>query len=350
MIGKTPSLKSIGTFILTLFFLMTHFVFPGFPLQAQFSGDIDITFTAAQEELTVGDPVELTLSVTHPAGYQVVVPQLPQLWGDYEVRSQGDLVTVANDDGTETTSQAIMVTLFALGTYQTPSLTLSLRDNDGQLLERVVPQLSLTVTPVLDPEDNTLRDIKPQAALSTVLPWLSIIGSLVLALVLALLGWWLYKRLKSRLAAASDPLITPRFIDPRPAYQIANEELDRIERMDLPGQGRFKEYYSLVTDCLRYYLEGTYAVPAIDLTTAETRRALQQTQLNAEHVKQFITLFSEGDLVKFARFVPLTEDAYRITGWARQLVDETKIIEVAEPEDGAVEPDLETEPITPEVV
>ena len=71
---------------------------------------IGVTLRPDREELTVGDPVQLTLEVTHPAGYQVILPKLEQAWGPFEVRGQSQATTAANDDGTETTRQTIQVT------------------------------------------------------------------------------------------------------------------------------------------------------------------------------------------------------------------------------------------------
>ncbi len=317
------------------------------PLQAQFSDNIDITFTASQEELRVGDLVELTLQVKHPQGYEVKLPQLPSAWGEYEVRSQTEPETVSNDDGSEITSQVMVVTLFAPGVYQTPMLNLALRDAQGELIERVVSQLSLTVTPVSGETDTELRDIKLQFDMPVPLPWAWLGGGLLGAILLIIVGWWFYKRLQSR-PAYQPEVVTRPVIDPRPPYQIAYEELARIERLDLPGQGRFKEYYSLVTDCLRYYLGGMHAVPAIDLTTTETKQALRQTIIPLEHVLQFIRLFSEGDLVKFARFVPDIERARAIIGQARLLVDVTKIVVGTQAGPVAERPTLETEVVTQE--
>lgn len=318
------------------------------PLYAQFSGDIDITFTSGRTELAVGDVVELVLSVRHPAGYQVVVPQLPPTWGEYEMRSQGALEIATNDDGSETTSQTIAVTLFALGTHQTPAIDLSIRDDKGELIERVVPQLSLTVVPILQADDDQLRDIKPQASLTSPIPWRLILASLLGLIILSALAWWLYRRFKSRPAAIAGPIITPRFVDNRPIEVQTLEELERIERLDLPGQGRYKEYYSLTTDTLRYYLEGMFRVPAIDLTTAETKKALGTTKLTPEHIGQFVDLFSEGDLVKFARFVPGVENARDIIDLARKLVIETAIPEPVGQSDADTDADRESETPTAE--
>ena len=298
-------------------------------LRAQFSDDIDIVFTVAQQdEIRVGDLLEATLSVRHPKGYRVVFPTLPQVWGDYEVREQHLPQTIDNKDGSETTSQTLIITLFAPGTYQTPGIDLQILAANEQPIERAVPQLSLTVLSLLGPDEPELRDIKPQADLQPPWPWAWIVGGWLLAIILLLLLLWLYRWWRARGAETPSIFVPTPVIDTRPAYIIALEELDRIERLDLPGQGRFKEFYSLVTDCLRFYLGGMYHIPAIDLTTTETRLALQRSPLAPEHSSAFIGLFTEGDLVKFARFVPPRDKVLSVIDQARALVEATKIIAV----------------------
>ncbi|MEM7031008.1 MAG: hypothetical protein AAF629_15690 [Chloroflexota bacterium] len=326
-------------FVITGLFLAQYSV-----LDAQFSDDIDIELSPSQSELAVGDRVTLTLRVRHPVGYQVIVPKLPQTWEHFDVFSQSPLTTVQNDDGSETTSQEIVVTLFDLGTFQTPLQTLSLRDTDNQVIERVIPQLSLTVVPTLPEDDRSLRDIKPQAVIELPIPWLTVLGLLAISLLLFILAWWLYRRLLKQPREEEEEFVPPPFVDTRPAYQVAFEELARIEQLDLPGQGRLKEYYSSVSDCLRIYLGGMYQIHAIDLTTAETKKAMQSSILDPAYRTQFLHLFSESDLVKFARFLPTREDSYHLISRARSLVDETKVLErVADPE-----PELETVSANPE--
>ncbi|MFQ5578045.1 MAG: hypothetical protein ACE5G8_13760, partial [Anaerolineae bacterium] len=232
------------------------------PAWAQFSGNIDIRFTASGDELTVGDPVTLTLAATYPAGYDIAIPSLPNSWGDFDVRRQSEPETTLDPDGVKTTRQTIEVTLFAPGTFQTPSWSVTLRGQNGETVERAVPQVSLTVLSVLQEGDADLKDIKPQAELPLppLWPWLA--GGLLLAALLAWAARWLYRRLKGR--RVDVPLPAAPAADPRPPHEIALAELARIERLDLPGQGRFKEHYTLVGDCLRRYLEGRYHIPALD--------------------------------------------------------------------------------------
>ena len=224
--------------------LMMALVLMAMTLPVRAADSIQVTLTANQSELTVGDPVELTLEVKHPAGYQVIVPQLEANWGPFEVQGQSQTTTVANDDGTETTYQTITVTLFDLGAFETPALPLTISDGNGAVLEESTPPVALRVVPPLAEDDSALKDIRPQVGMKvpSVLPW--VIGGLLLAAVLAGGGWWLYRRWRG------ESLFAP-VIDNRPPYQVAYDELDRIRGLRLPEKGRFKQHYTLVTDCLR---------------------------------------------------------------------------------------------------
>jgi hypothetical protein len=89
---------------------------------AQEGGPVTATLNAPQDELTVGDSIQLTLAVTHPAGYQVILPAVTPAWGDFTVVSQSPATTTANADGTETTTAAIDARLFQPGAFNTPAL------------------------------------------------------------------------------------------------------------------------------------------------------------------------------------------------------------------------------------
>jgi hypothetical protein len=297
--------------------LMMALVLMAMTLPTQAQDGIQVTLAANQTELTVGDPVELTLEVNHPAGYQVIIPQLEGNWGPFEVQGQSPTTTVANDDGTETTYQTITLTLFDLGTFETPGLPLTISDGNGAVLEELSPPVALTVVPTLAEDDTTLKDIRPQVGMKvpSLLPWM--LGGWLLAAALAGSGYWLYRRRRGK------SLFAP-VIDNRPPYQVAYDELDRIRGLRLPEKGRFKQHYTLVTDCLRTYIEAQYRVHAFDRTTTELKASLRGSTVAPDHARGFIDLFTESDLVKFAKLTPDVEVAHQLTDQARTLVDLTR--------------------------
>ena len=264
---------------------------------------------------TVGDPLELTLVVTHPAGYQVIAPELGEQWGDFVIRSQSPATTADNGDGTETTIIVLDARMFAPGEFTTPPLPVTVTDGAGQLLEVTAAPAQVAITSILVEGDTELRDIKPQAELpfTNLLPWLA--GGLLLALAAggAYLFW---QRRQARLALAA--------VDNRLPHEIALDELDRIARLGLPEQKLFKEHYSMVSDTIRLYLERTYNVPMMERTTAEIAAELKQTAMDRGTQRRVVTFLQESDLVKFADIVPSEADAYELITQGRMIVETTK--------------------------
>jgi len=174
------------------------------------------------------------------------------------------------------------------------------------------------VVPTLAEDDNDLRDIKPQAALTVPPVWPWIVGGTLLAAAAALAGWWAYRRRQGK------PFGLAPAADNRPAWQVAFDTLDAIEAMDLLQRGRFKEHYTLVTDGLRTYLENQFGLRVFDRTTSELKPILQGSELRPEHSRRLLDLFADSDLVKFAKFVPDLKTAGRLTARARELVELTR--------------------------
>lgn len=265
--------------------------------------------------VTVGDPVQLVLTVVHPEDHYVILPELEQAWGDFVVHSQAPPTTVANGDGTATTSQVIDVRLFAPGSFGTPPLEVTASGSDGQPYTVHVTPANVIVSSVLVEGDTELRDIKPQADLpfAALMPW--VIGGLALLTILACIaGVVLWRRRRAATAAA----------DNRPPHQVALDELVRIEQLRLPEKGRFKKHYTLVSDCVRVYGERSFGIPVLERTTSEVRAGLKATDLSPALRHSLLGLLGESDLVKFARFTPDVPSANLAIARARHIVDETR--------------------------
>ncbi len=270
---------------------------------------------------TVGDPVELQLAITHPAGYQVIQPELSEKWGDFLVESQSPATTTTLEDGTEITTIVIDTRLFAPGEFNTPPLTINVTDGTGQLSEVTAAPVPVTLNSVLIEGDSELRDIKPQAELPFInlLPW--IVGALILVAILAATYLW-WKRRQARLALAA--------ADNRLPHEVALDDLTRIGQLGLPEQQRFKEHYTLVSDTIRIYIERTQDVPMLERTTGEIRSSLRHSTLTADNTRQLITFLEESDLVKFSKFSPTESEAYELITLAREIVNATMPITLEE--------------------
>jgi hypothetical protein len=282
---------------------------------------VTAALTVPEGPFTVGDPLELMLVVTHPAGYQVITPEIPETWDNLRVVSQSPATTIENADGSETTGIKIDARIFAPGEFSTPPLVVSLTDGSGQLSEVTAAPAAINISSVLVEGDTELRDIKPQAEMpfTNLLPWIT--GGLLLAAAVGGFALW-WRRRQARLALAA--------IDNRLPHEVAQDTLREIERMGLPEQARFKEHYTLVSDTVRHYVKRAYEVPMMERTTSEIQTSLKQSDLTQAASRQLVRFLEESDLVKFSKFQPTEATAYELIAQARAFVEATKPIVITE--------------------
>lgn len=297
------------------------------PTVAQaFDAEVDFFIATPEEAMpfTVGDRITLRLEVRHPIDSRVTLPVIEEEWGDFEVIDQTEPATERFSDGVAITRKDIVVSLFEPGSYQTPRLVVTHFKADGTSEELGAPVIPIKIESVLVEGDNTLRDLKAQVAMAVPPLWPWILAGFLLTLfvmgAIAGTGLWFYHRRRQQ---ALVPEAAVPIVDPRPPEVIAYAELDRIEALDLPAKNQFKEHYSLVTDCLRRYIEGRYKIHALERTTDELRTSFRRSTVPLEVARRFVSLFAASDLVKFARFKPQPHQAYRLLEQARDIVQET---------------------------
>ena len=288
-----------------------------------------------RDELTVGDLVTLTLEVTHPSDHAVVLPRLSSEWGPFEVRSQTPARTESGSDGVATTRKRLEVTLFAPGEYETPSLPLTVREPDGSVILVDSSTAHLTVRSVLSGADNALRDIRSPANLPESFwdrPEARAAVALAAVAILCVAAYLLYRRFRG------DEEPYEQIVDTRTPLEIATQELDRIERLDLPGNGEFKEHYTLISAALRVYLQGTYleeagGQSAEDMTTEEVTDALRAHSMGSRYLSLVRDLLLEVDLVKYSSYAPPVSEAYGALVRACEVLSEA-VPEPTAPQDG----------------
>ena len=289
---------------------------------AQEDGPVTATLRAPQDELTVGDSIRLTLAVTHPAGYQVILPEVAPAWGDFTVVSQSPASTTANADGTETTAVIIDARQFQPGSFNTPPIDINVTEGHGGLQVVTAAPIAVTIGSVLQEGDTELRDIKPQVALPMPTAWLWI--AVGLATIVAVAGGIVW-RLRRRHKVAADN---------RLPHEVALDGLAAIEGLHLPEQGRFKEHYTFVSATVRTYLERRYGIPVLERTTGEIRPDLARIELPPGVAAALIAFLQESDLVKFSdhrEWTPDVESAHELLAKGRLIVETTKPALVSPP-------------------
>ena len=277
----------------------------GAPTVSAQTSPVGVGVVVEPSSVTVGEVFTMTLSARHPPEYHVVFPKLPGRTDDgFEIRSQRPVAAVDNGDGTLTSSVVIEAALFRVGEHATPALSVGARRPDGDVVYRPARPVSITVESVLAGSAGggvgaqaAIPPIPPQTEMSSppVWPWVG--GGALAAAALAFLArrYWLGRN------PPAVPLGAPA--------EIALAELDRIERLDLPSVGEFPRHYTLVSDCVRAFLNGQFGVPTMERATSEIAAEFQIAAAPESEIRDVVAVLEESDLVKFARLSPEPDEA-----------------------------------------
>ncbi len=278
------------------------------PGRGQEAASVELRARLDRDTVAIGDPVTYYFSVRAPAGTSAALSAPPDDLGALEVRERGE------GPG----ELWLRVAAFEPGVHPLPAPEARLTLPDGREETLAASPLSLRVISSLSGAGGgeDIREIKPPRALpvSRLLPVL--VGAGALALLAALL--FLVRFLRRPPAAALPP-------PPRPAHEIAYEELRRIKEQDLPGRGRIEEFYVSVSGVVRRYLENRFALRSPERTTEEFLSEMASSQaLSLRHQELVGDFLAHCDLVKFARFRPAPGQVAGVYDSAVTLVDETK--------------------------
>jgi hypothetical protein len=270
--------------------------------------------------LTIGQRFRYTIEVAAPTGVEILLAQPTERLGDFEIVDFGDAPSVERNGKTVITRWFELVG-YATGDFLVKSPPVRYRLPGEGLTEAPADETLVEITSLLarEPNASDIRDIKPPVEPPIDWrPYYLLGGALA---VLVLLGFVLHRVLRGRDRRAAGP-------PPRPAHEIAHEELARLRARGLPEQGAFKEYYSALTGIIRGYLERRFRLRAPEMTTEEFLMVTARggAALQSGHRVLLGDFLGESDLVKFARHHPTLADTERAYGAATRFVDETALV------------------------
>ncbi len=190
--------------------------------------------------------------------------------------------------------------------------------------------LALKVAPV---DVDSLETIHPMASIvSANSRWYDYIpGWLVWVLIIVAVlagGFAAYILLRKRKQEIEEQKAAPV-----PPYELAISRLEKLRKSNLAESGQEKQYYTMLVDILRQYLEGRFGINAMEMTSTQIVRALRsnpETRMTADEVR---AVLSVADFVKFAKVRPLPDDNVKAFRRAVNFVDSTK--PKPEPEEGS---------------
>lgn len=330
-------MRTINIYIYSL--LICSLSLFGFSAQAQKSS---ARATVLPSEIMIGEQAVVNLEITAPKGRNIILPIYPDtlIKGIEVLKALPPDTTIAHE--VMTISQKYIVTSFDSALYHIPymvvidgndtikTLDFGLKVTSPQLTEATLDYLSKLnkqETDSIDFEVLGISDIKD--VLDPPFMWQDyldyILAALLFLVLLIIIGLGIYFALRKK---NKGYFFKPKVI--LPPHIIALNSLDKIKLEKLWQQGLEKEFYTELTDTLREYIERRFMLNAFEKTSDEILEAIKnhiETESSLDSLQQILKL---SDLVKFAKYKPLSNENDLSIVNAYLFVNQTKIETVTE--------------------
>ncbi|MDR1342073.1 MAG: hypothetical protein LBK18_02315 [Prevotellaceae bacterium] len=286
--------------------------------------DILIKLSLERDSILVGDQVDMTLLVSYSKSILFSFPTLGDtLMPGVEVVKTSKIDTLRSKKEEDRVSVQRKYTLTSFDgnvIYTLPKIMLSL--NRGVAVDTFTSN-ELTLKVAFPPMDSafTPNDIKPPVqypvTFAEAAPYVG--GGILLIALIAFAIYCLSRRGSNR----------PLFFKPKPkepAHVVAFRELSKLKGEQLWQQGRVKEFHTRISEIIRIYIESRYSVQAMEQTSEEILRDLEQSKLCLqEHLESLREVFYTSDLVKFAKFMPSPDENESCFHRTQLFVEKTKL-------------------------
>ncbi len=291
-----------------------------------------VTTSVDSTSIQIGEEIEYTISVQADTTDLVVFPEgqtfLPlELIESYKI-----------DTTFEQAKYKLIkkygLTQFDSGRYTIPPQKIVINDRVA-----ITDSVRVEVRDVVvDTTQQKMFDIKPALEVENLpINWGKVILWLVpLLLLLAIVGYALFRR-KKRKEAEQRQL---------PPYEEAMSALHTLDESSLLREQRSKEYYSLLTEIVKRYLDREVDETALESTSDELIARLQlhkdagHFNFSNEMLKKLDAVLKRADLVKFAKMQQAEGQASADRNTVEQIINETKAA-IPEPTADALEEDLQ---------
>ena len=280
-------------------------------------------------EITIGEKVRFSITVERDDEVNVSSPEIGESLADFTVKSRGIDEPESLKNGKTLQKEWYVLETFSPGSYVIPPLKVKYDTPDGKSGEMETNEVFVVVKSVMAAGEavEDIREIRGPVNVSVNYTriYLIIAAVFVALAITAGIIYFLKKRKRVEKVVAPPPQL--------PAHEIAYRALQKLIKMDLIAKGKVPEYYSLLSDIVRRYIENRFKLMAPERTTQEFLSEMSKADIMVSDHKLLIKKFLEHcDLVKFAKYGPADEEIKGVYASAKRLVDETLQLAVFEDE------------------
>lgn len=282
-------------------------------------GSAQVTLRIDKDRINMAESLKVRVEAIVGENEQVEFPEKIGSAEDFRVAGSEISEPRLLEDGRIAIERTYELEPYAPGEWSLPPIRVERvdprqPDAEPQPIDTEAIPIQVDTVLTVDPQQADIEDIRDP--LTAPLPWGWIAAGVGL---LALLGWFLWKRRRDRQPPAEE--VEP----PPPPYEIALGRLDALLKSDMLDRGEMKAFYFELTALLRTYIEGQFQLRAPERTTEEFLTELRQSLAFNPQQRDLLRRFLQhGDMVKFAQFVPSRDEAIKAADLSRQFIEETR--------------------------
>lgn len=271
------------------------------------------------DSILLGDSFSLTMDIEKDLAQEIQIPDFKdnKLTPEIEITAPVSIDTIFRDGRKMKLRLTFPLTTFEAGDHKVAPLPIL--SQQANAMDTIVQGDTLRIfvkTFEIDTATMQIADIKHQIDTPLIFSEIRkyiVLG--ILALSLILIAIFLYKKygykLRKQGKASRKALIPPHI--------KAIDSLQELDSKKLWQSGKYKEYYSMLTDILRTYAQERWGVLAMEMTTPEIMEALKNN--HGDRLKELLTT---ADLVKFAKYSPPLDECIDAMTTATAYVELTK--------------------------
>lgn len=282
---------------------------------------INVVSMVDTAEIFIGDRVTYSIIVERDKNLRIEKPGEGLNLGMFEIKEY-NFSEPLEKDNIITERYDFTISVFDTGKFTIPPFPIAyFPDSSSQYKIIEASAIDIYVKSLLSGEEAPeLKDIKPPIDFPFDFMFLYAMIAIVLMIALAaFLGYRAWKAKKEKGYVFIPPPT------PRPAHEIALEELQKLFASDILEKKQYKIFYSRLSEILRGYLEGRYFISALEETTWEIIQDLQK-HVDEKQNLSLRNILEESDLVKFAKHLPKDNDIENVKKESEQFIHDTKLV------------------------
>ncbi len=333
--GKGEGLSSRGSrravaFLLAIFLLAS-------PAHADAPS---ISVAIDKQSVSVGDPINYTLSVQYDSTLRLIAPTVGNSLGKVQVLKDSTLPVESSAPGRKLYRRQLRLAAFETGSIWIAAIHGETVDTAGNSIPWQSDSLQISVASVLADAGTDTTDIhglKEPYQAPEFRWWLWTL--VALGLLAAGAFFWLRRRKQLAIAVPPPP--------PPPAWETALVSLRTMRQEIDPEADGGRLWYFRLSEILRRYFDQRYGWASIDETTTEVMQRLESAPFDDGHQERAQEFFQLADRVRYARHPAKVGRPEVDWEWIQQFVRSTIPVISAVPSADEAAPSEPTAPTPP---